>query len=112
MRKRSGLFLLFFILIALMLGFIFRYQQVAYTPIQQRYLDRWTGIEWIKSYTWGGLIRVPASFQQSTEQLTEAERSTQLEGIHRQDKLLTITWYVAVVVVCALIVHQLCKANH
>jgi hypothetical protein len=108
LRQRSSLFLLVFVLVLLILGFVFRYQQIAYTPIKQHYLDRWTGIEWVKTYSWNGLVRVPANLQVAG-QLTTAEKRDRLEQIRRQDRLLTISWYAAVFAVSTAIVNQLSK---
>lgn len=108
LRQRLGLCLLVFVLAALVLGFIFRQQQVAYTPIKQHYRDRWTGIEWVKTYTWGGLIRVPVGIERAA-QLTAAEKLTKVARLRRQDSVLTVSWYVAVIVVSALIINNLTK---
>lgn len=86
------------VLVILVCALIFRYEQLENTDGLQRYVDRWTGVEWVKVITPGSTSRIPAKYYNfpmydDAASLKVLKDLTRIKNIN--DTLMTI-WYVLV----------------
>ena len=109
--QRKVVLLLFLALIVLVIGQVMRYEQLAYSPTVHRYLDRWTGIEWVKTYTWDGLSRYPAKFYTQVGAIGNTDDAVlkEIKRMQTVDEVLTHGWYVAVCVLSLSLVNSMIK---
>jgi hypothetical protein len=107
--------ILFLVILLLLLLFAYalRYEQKAYTPAAQRYLDRWTGIEWVKSYTWEGTKRIPHKLLQDeyTNSVSPEKVKQELAETYQLDRIFTGGWALLVTLVLAFIYKAATCAN-
>lgn len=69
MNKKLSILISLILLSLLILANTFRYEQIESTPELSRYIDRWTGIEWVKVISPTGVSRIPAKYYNYQERL-------------------------------------------
>ena len=96
MKKIRILAVLSLLLIVMLGTMIFRYEQLEKDNRINRYIDRWTGIEWVEVRYASGESRMPAKYYQNPDAavIPDEETIADLVRIANTERILTIVWWV------------------
>ena len=114
MQRKHILLLLGVTLIVLVVGQVFRYEDLAYSPTVQRYIDHWTGHEWVKTYSWSGLSHCPAKYFSSTLPvgMSEVQVLQEIKKMQFMTRFLTMAWLAAVSLLSFSMVNMFVKMRN
>lgn len=96
MKKISILAVLSLLSIILLGTMTFKYEQLEKDDRINRYIDRWTGIEWVEVRYASGESRMPAKYYQNPDvaAISDEEMVADLVRIANTERVLTIVWWV------------------